>query len=228
MSLVELMVGLALGLFLVAGAATLFVSHLGNSRRMLVEARMAQDMRAAGDLITRDLRRAGYWANSLQGTVATGAGSVTVPNPYRTITPNAGSSQIEYQYSRDTTENNALDANEQFGFRLNGGAIQMKVNGTPTWQTVTDPDLVTITAFTLAPTETPIDIRDSCAKACCGNADVTAGTCATANVTACPTISVRQYVLTLAGRSATDASVRRTLQTRVRVRNDGLAGSCPA
>ena len=87
LSMVELMVGIALGMFLVAGASTLFVNHLDNSRRLLLEARLNQDLRATADLITRDLRRAGYWGNALQGTVATGAGSTTVVNPYRSVTP---------------------------------------------------------------------------------------------------------------------------------------------
>lgn len=210
MSLVELLVGVALGLFLVAGAATLFVNHLGNSRRLLLEARLNQDLRAAADMVTRDLRRAGYWGNALQGTVATGSSSTTVANPYATVTPGTGT--ITYDFSRDTTENNTRDANERFIFDLNGGAIRMTINGAP--QVITDPDTVTITGFTIAPTETAVDIRDACAKTCTGGG--------------CPTITVRQYLVTIAGRAARDATVTRTLQTRVRVRNDAFAGVCPA
>jgi len=212
LSMVELMVGIALGMFLVAGASTLFVNHLDNSRRLLLEARLNQDLRATADLITRDLRRAGYWGNALQGTVAAGAGSTTVVNPYRSVTPNPGASTIAYNFSRDVTENNALDANEQFGFNLNNGAIRLSINGVS--QVVTDPDTLTITAFTIAPTETVVDIRDSCASTCTGGG--------------CPTITVRQYLLTLTGRATRDPTMTRTLQTRVRVRNDLFAGACPA
>lgn len=210
LSLVELLVGVALGLFLVAGAATLFVNHLGNSRRLLLEARLNQDLRAVADLVTRDLRRASYWGNSLQGTVKVGAASATTPNPYATVTP--GAQTITYDFSRDVTENNTRDANERFVFDLNGGAIRMTINGAA--QVVTDPDTVIITAFTIAPTETAVDIRDSCATTCTGSG--------------CPTITVRQYLVTIAGRATRDATVTRTLQTRVRVRNDAFAGVCPA
>jgi type IV pilus assembly protein PilW len=212
LSLVELLVGVALGLFLVAGASTLFVSHLNNGRRLLLEARLNQDLRATADVITRDLRRAGYWGNALQGTVATGAGSTTVVNPYRTVTPNVGASTIAYNFSRDVAENNALDTNEQFGFDLTNGVIRMTINGVA--QAISDPDTLTITAFTIAPTETAVDIRDSCAKTCTGGG--------------CPTITVRQYLLTLNGRATRDPAVTRTLQTRVRVRNDLFSGTCPA
>ena len=210
MSLVELLVGVALGLFLVAGAATLFVNHLGNSRRLLLEARLNQDLRAAADIVTRDLRRAGYWGNALQGTVAIGSSSTTVANPYATVTPGTGT--ITYDFSRDATENNTRDANERFIFDLNGGTIGMTINGAR--QVITDPDTVTITGFTITPTVTAVDIRDACAKTCTGGG--------------CPTITVRQYLVTIAGSAARDANVTRTLQTRVRVRNDAFAGVCPA
>lgn len=213
MSMVELMVGVALGLFIVAGAVTVFVTHLRNSRALLVEARVNQDLRATADLISRDLRRAGYWGNSLAGTVAVGPTSATAVNPYRTVTPNAGASKIEYQFSRDVVEDDTLGSNEQFGFQLNSGIVQMKTDGAPTWQPLTDPNVLTVTALTIVPTETVLDIRESCARTCTG--------------VGCPTLTVRQYLLTLTGRSTTDANVSRTLQTRARVRNDILAGTCP-
>ncbi len=226
-SIVELLVGVALGLFLIAGATSLFVANLGNSRKMLVEARVNQDLRAAADLIARDLRRAGYWENAISGTVATT--SVTTPprNQYATVTPDTANSTISYTYARDT--NDTVQSNEQFGFRLSAGTIEMQTS-TGVWQTVTDPAVVTITALTISPTASPIDVRDSCAKTCCSATDVTAGTCATANITSpavCPVITVRQYELVLAGQATNDSRVVRTLRTRVRVRNDLLAGVCP-
>lgn len=212
LSLVELLVGVALGLFLVAGASTLFVSHLNNGRRLLLEARLNQDLRAVADLITRDIRRAGYWGNSLQGTLATGAASTTTANPYRAVT--TGSSTITYQFSRDVTENNVMDpATEEFIFNLAGGAITMKI-GTAAALPVTDPDTLTITAFTITPTVTAVDVRDACAKTCTGGG--------------CPTITVRQYLVTITGQAARDPTVTRTMQTRARVRNDLFAGTCPA
>jgi prepilin peptidase dependent protein B len=232
LSIVELLVGVAVGLFLVAGAATLFVTNLGNSRQLLLEARINQDLRATVDLITRDLRRAGYWGNSLAGTTATVTAGVsaTTPNPYRAITPGTGI--VEYAFSRDTVENNTRNTNEEFGFQrtvVNSvGVVQMKVANN--WQTVTDPQAMDVTAFTVTPTETNVDVRTACAVACCSDADVTAGTCATRNIAAgasCPTIRVRQYAVTLTANAIGNARVTRTLQTRVRPRNDEYGGVCP-
>ena len=69
LSLVELLVGAAIGLFLVGGATKLFIDTLDDSRRLIIETRVNQDLRAASDLVARDLRRAGYWPNALQAAV---------------------------------------------------------------------------------------------------------------------------------------------------------------
>jgi type IV pilus assembly protein PilW len=224
--MVELLVGVAVGLFLVAGAATVFVTHLGNSRRLLVEARVNQDLRAVADLISRDLRRAGYWDNAISGTIAAGAaGGTTVANPYAGITM-TGSTQVEYLFSRDA--DNSVENNEAFGFRrevVNGiGVVQMKTDAAPTWQTLTDPTVLDIPANGLAITEVAIDVPvgGACAKVCPPPSGAT-WTCPNP-----PTLKVRQYDITLTGTAVADARVTRTLQTRARVRNDQAAGVCPA
>ena len=220
MSIVELLIGVAIGLFILAGASAMFVSNVTNSRRLLIEARINQDLRATMDLVTRDLRRGGYWGNSLAGTQATGSTSVTQMNPYSTVT-STGTTQIDYAYTRDSTENDALDAGvEQFGFRLDTtvNAIQMNVGGN--WQTLTNTDILSIptSGFTITPTETTIDIRGACAKTCTD----------TLLAPSCPRVRVRTYNIVLTGTSKKDSAVSRTLRSQVRVRNEAMTGSCPA
>lgn len=229
LSIVELMVGVALGLFLVAGAATLFVSHLGNSRRLVLEARVNQELRAAADLIARDLRRAGHWGDAIAGTVVTAPATIATPNPYVAVTD--GSEIIEFTYSRDAVEDGVASANETSGFRRSGTKVQAKINNS--WQDVTDPNTISVSSLAIVPTETPVDARDACAVACCSASDVATGvpaTCTVANIAAgatCPRVGVRQYQLTLTAAAATDARVTRTLTTSVRVRNDEQSGVCP-
>ena len=227
MSIVELLIGVAIGLFILAGASAMFVSNVTNSRRLLIEARINQDLRATMDLVTRDLRRGGYWGNSLAGTVATGSPSVTQANPY-SVVKSTGTTQIEYAYTRDTTENNALDADiEQFGFRLDttDNAVETYVNGG--WQTLTNTDILSIptNGFTITPTETTIDIRAACAKTC---TDTVLSPSVPTSTQNCPRVQVRTYNIVLAGISKTDSAVSRTLRSQVRVRNEAFAGSCPA
>lgn len=222
LSIVELMVGVAVGLVVVAGALSLFASSVSGSRKLTVEMRVNQDLRAAADIIARDLKRGGYWENAIAGTVrtATGASVVANPNPVPSATP--GTSTVTYSVARDTLAtrctaipctNNALDTDEQSGFRLTGGVLQMQV-GAGNWQPLTDAALVTVNNFELTPTETVVDIRDVCEKTCVG--------------TTCPTITVRSYLLRLKGTAVSDTAVTRVIQERIRLRNDTTAGACPA
>jgi len=220
MSIIELLLGVAIGLFILAGANTLFVTNMINSRRLLLEARINQDLRSSMDLISRDLRRGAYWENSLAGTVASGSVSSTPANPYSAVAV-TGSTQIDYTYTRDATENNALDAaTEQFGFRLNTTthAVEMNIGGI--WKTLTNTDVLMIpnNGFTITPTETAIDIRTACAKTCIDSVAIPT----------CPRVQVRTYNIVLTGTSKRDSAVSRTLRSQVRVRNDALSGSCPS
>ena len=62
-SLVELLVATAVGLVLTTWAISMFVTSLGNNRKLITEAQVNQNLRAAADLITREVRRAGYWGD---------------------------------------------------------------------------------------------------------------------------------------------------------------------
>jgi len=67
LSMVELMVGVAVGLFVVAGATVAVSNQLGDNRRLMLETQIQQDLRATADLIAKDLRRAGYWGAAEAG-----------------------------------------------------------------------------------------------------------------------------------------------------------------
>lgn len=207
LSLVELLVGFAVALFVVIGSIALLVDQLRDSRRLLLEARVHQDLRAAADLITRDLRRAGYWQHAPAG----GA------NPYEEVAtagPEAAAS-VRYSFSRDALENDSVDAAEATGFRLGGDTLQTLNGGS--WQAMTDPGTVRITHFSISPQVSVVPLGQFCMPACAVG---------TAN---CPVLSLRSYVIELRGRSATDAAVQREIRQTVRVRNDALPiGSCPA
>lgn len=223
LSLVELMVGTVIGLFVVSSATSLFVGQLGGARRLVLEARVQQDLRSAADLMARDLRRAAYWGDAIGGVSspdnanADTAALVPPRNPYATLSADATASTVGYTLSRDAAENGAVDLNERFGFRLNRSehTLQM-LTGSGTWQTLTDPGVVTIPddGLAITVTETPVDLRSLCPNACTGPD--------------CPTVTLREVALALKARAAADAAVVRRLETRVRLRNDQLAGRCPA
>jgi len=229
LSVIELMVGLALGLVIVGGALTMFVANVQSSRRMLLDARVSQDLRAAADVVARELRRAGYWENAIAGTVTTSTGVAATANLNATVTADSANSQITYSVARDTAStrcvrtlrsdltttpctDNTLQSDEQFGFRLSGGVLQMQV-GSGNWQPVTESTVETINVFSITPSETALDASAVCPSSCSG------GTC--------PAVTVRSYALVLQGTSTSDSNVTRVLKETVRVRNDAISGACP-
>ena len=97
-SIVELLIGIAIGLFIAAGATLLLTSQIGDTRRLLLEAQVQQDLRAAADLMSRDLRRAGYWGNAYRHVWAQTAADVS--NPYQDAT-SLGTTGLVYSRSID-------------------------------------------------------------------------------------------------------------------------------
>jgi len=216
LSLVELMVGIAVGLMVVAGASFVAVNQLGDNRRLLLETQMQQDLRAAADMIARDLRRAGYWGASETGAWQGNDPNVAA-NPYADITPGsagAAVAQVDFSYSRDLAEDNAVDDDkERFGFKLEGGAIKMLIGSA--WQAMTDSNVLEVTRFDVRVERQ--SVQQACFNECPGGG------------TACwPTQNVRRFIVEIEARSVSDPAAQRSVRDSVRLRNDTRAGACPA
>ena len=61
LSIIEMMVGIVVGLIVVTGIAKLFADYVSGTKRQMLETRVNQELRTAADLVARDVRRAGYW-----------------------------------------------------------------------------------------------------------------------------------------------------------------------
>ena len=230
MSIVELMIGIVIGLFIVAGATLMLTTQLGDNRRLLLEAQIQQDMRAAADMVTRDIRRAGYWAQSYrQVWPADGAAS---SNPYTRMVPtNAplGTSSIEYDRSTDEegrligSDDNAVDVEadrprERVGFRFNTTNKTIDyMAGANNWQALTDKEVLEVTTFELVLTARQVDVP--CGAGPCG--PCVAGLCPAINpVTGCRLVQVyRDVTITIVAKARHDPTVQRALRDNVRLRN---------
>ena len=215
LSLVELLVGLAVGLFIVGGATKLFVDHINDSRRVVLESRVSQDLRAAADLIARDLRRAGYWQNAMSGVVFP-----AVLNPYRaTVTTGGAAPAVTYSFSRDASENNLINttgANENFGFKLENSALLSQTSNN-VWTQLTDPSAVIVTSFNISEDFREVSLGNSCTPVCA------------LGTPGCPSVKVRRYTFTIVGNApAPNATIVRRIVESVRLRNDELpVANCP-
>lgn len=214
LSLVELMVGITVGLIIVAAASLLLSTQLVENRRLVAEAQVQQDLRATADIITRELRRSGAEGedSTLLGQIWTpGAANEALPNWWSTkLAPTSGTATtVRFDYAPAGAGTSSGVA-AGFGYRLDDarGVIQtfLVAGG---WQDLTDPATVEVTEFSvrrLADTS----FRIPCTKPC-----------PTTGGSACwPTVNVRALEVRITARSRTVPDVIRTHQSQVRLRND--------
>ncbi len=204
LSLVEMMVGVAVGLFVVAGAATLASTQLVENRRLLLETQVQQDLRAASDIITRELRRTGYdtFPEGMIWSPGPGA-SQPSSNTHAKLTLAQGSDVVTYQYDRPSAP-----LLTSFGYQLDNNTIKQRIGAAV--QDLTDPRALRVTAFNVA--LQPVGSEQlACPRLCSdGSQDCW------------PTLALTDAVVTITGQAVSDANVNRTVTSRVRLRNDGV------
>lgn len=115
-SLVELMVGLAVGLVLMSAMVALVLSVLRANAEATASARLTQEGRAIGDLIQREIKRARYAGSHLEFV---GAGA-TPANPFGQVNM-ATAGCVKFAY--DVDDDGVLDANEVKSIFLSGGGV---------------------------------------------------------------------------------------------------------
>ena len=218
LSLVELMVGVAVSLFVVAAAALLVSSQLTDNRRLLLETQLQQDLRATADIITRELRRSSYWADARSGVPAPLFGQVTSNPMVALAVSTPASSTVHYKYQR-------ASGTHAFGFRLNdngvitacqsdgSGAGGLCGESANPWQELTDRNTVRITEFRIDQRVANAANDDALTLPC-------PYPCADGTGDCWPKVSVRELTIVITGQSRSDANVQRTLRSSVRVRND--------
>jgi len=216
LSIVELLVGTAVGLVIVAAGTTVVTHHARENRALTIESRLMQDLRTAADIVARDLRRAGYWGASASG-VRSDDGSTLLANPYALVAPAAAASDaVRLSFSRDASENGSLDGNERFGFRLRNGAIELQL-GDGNWQALTDPATLTVTAFEVEPRTEETSLERFCDQPC-----------AAGSTTCPPRQQVRSFAVAIEAQAVADPGVRRSVRAGARLRNGSVVGSCEA
>lgn len=159
LTLIEILIALALGLFIIAATLTLFINTVKSSSDTIKSVRLNHDLEMALNLIGNDIKRAGYWGNAkinansrinpftddALSTPATTArtniqiltaNSTTVADPgtcilYTYDFDDDGRVDAETAATGDTDADGKID-NEYYGFRLINNTLQMRVSGTKT------------------------------------------------------------------------------------------------
>jgi prepilin-type N-terminal cleavage/methylation domain-containing protein len=197
-TLSEVLVGLAVGGLVLAATLWVVGTHAALQRRQQLALQLDQELRAAAELMTRSLRRAGFWW---------GAADAASPssNPYAawSVAPGPdpqGATVLMAHAHPLRPEDGVRTRDEEQGFRLRGGVLETQLGG-GNWQALTDPRLLHITRLELTPRLAP---------AC------TSG------------LLVRGLDITLQAQAVADASVRRQWSSVLRLRNDLAGPDCPA
>ena len=223
LGLVEMMVGLTIGLIVTAGAIMLTTNQLADHRRLVLETQVQQDLRAAADLMLRELRRTGFWVLPQNGVWA--SGQSLERSAYGTVALTEKGDGLTYDYSvaddrktsspKDPEDNLVNDTKERFGVRLQDGTLQFRTGGK--WQPLTDPATLQVTSFDVSIRTQSVPLEEFCPKPC------------PAGTTCAPFVQeLRSVNIQLSGRAVHDAAVVRTVRLTTRIRNDVIDGSCPA
>ncbi len=225
MTLVELMVGVAVGLFVVAAAALMASSQLSDNRRLLLETQVQQDLRATADLVARDLRRTGFWgSNAHQGIPRPipAPADIVVNNPYNSPLPTGAvpsPALLLYKYQR-------ASGLGFFGFLLGADGVVQACQSdlavgdcSSGWQELTDGNVMKVDEFAvLRPPASRITnaepIKLPCPNLC--PLPLPAG----ADETYCwPTVATQELSVKIQAEARTDSAVKRQLVTSVHARN---------
>lgn len=208
-SLVEILISMTLGLFLLLGLTTFMANTLVSDTKTMLMSRLNQEARSAMLLMVREIRRAGYWGTptfALGPLTGAGAGSIFI-NPFAPVTTSGGC--ILFRYDRN---HNALpEASEFFGFlRTNAGVVQMYAGtgattcaGGAGWAALTDGRNSNVTALSFAMSAAaPAYVLDGPLGALG------------------PSIRVRYVTIQMTVQSKADSSLTLTLQETVKLEND--------
>lgn len=227
MGLVELMVGITVGLFIVAAAATMLVYQIGEHRRLQLEAQIQQDMRGVATSIIHDLRVVGY-RGAVQNQIWSPRGNTALPyapatTPYADTTPfvtTIGASELDFRYSPLGSYNTATAmvfdlSSEQFGFKRDGDTIKYQ-SGASGWVDITDSTILKITNFTIDYDMQEIDMSEYCELPCSSGAS----NCP-------PKQQVATFHIKISATAVHDPSIVRNQEFTTRVRNDRITGNCP-
>lgn len=234
-SLLEILIALLLGLIVVGGALSVYISTVKGSSDTVKSARLSHDLDSAMQIMINDIRRAGFWG----GAIAV-SGSNVNPNPFT-----QGNANIQIPaigcilYSYDANINGTVDANEYYGFKWEGTNIRMRRSAaastaadcaanTAGWNTMNLDDQAGNGSFAVIVDALSFNFNDPNAPSRC--LDVTTNneqdsSCATTTLTlnsGDSVIETRQVSITLTAHVENDPTVTQTLNSTVKVRNNRI------
>jgi prepilin peptidase dependent protein B len=208
-TLTELLVALVINVLVLSSLLGIFISNLNHYTTAINTNRLNQQLQAIMQLMTSDIRRAGYWSNAY-----TNIGTDTNTNPFMVTgttdvsVGGTGNDCIIFTYDHSGTGTlpsiSTTSDDERYGYRLINGAIQTRPWGATfscgaantNWENMTD-STITITALTFT---------------------LTTQTITTGLGTS--SLTTRSIDISLTGNLTSNTAITKTLTEHIRIRND--------
>jgi len=178
-TLIEILISLVLGLIVVGGTLSIYISSIRSSIDISNSAQLNYDLDSTMQLMVNDIKRAGHWGGAIANSDATNNifmsttlnMNIQLRNFAAPTTAVDPANCILYTYDADgdgnVDGNNdgdlddvGDDKNEFYGFRLNGNTVQMRLAGestndcddedNDTWSAITDNTKINITRLTFS------------------------------------------------------------------------------
>lgn len=223
-TLVELMVGFLVALVVITATGALFLLSARASADLLSANRLNHTLQTATDLMTSELRRAGYWNNLASGAPAN--------NPFDMISISNGCVLFAYDHMNTAGSpipDGQIQSGERTGFRRNGNALQVRTSGNTltdcsdtndSWVNLTDTSVVAVTGLTFTQDTrclNPVSNPSAVANTPCASAFSSAGS-------GTELVELREIVITMTATADSNndgvADATKSLTTRVKVRNN--------
>jgi len=155
-TLIELMIAMMLGLIVIGGALSIYISTIKSSSDVVKSARLNYDLDSVMQLMVNDIRRAGFTGIPSGGldTLNNAFMATATTLNIRTLAGAAADPGECILYSYDSNSDSVVDNVEYYGFKLDGGAVWVRYSGSNTtscadgnWERITHQNKVSITAL---------------------------------------------------------------------------------
>lgn len=233
LSLIELMVGMVVGLLILAAAGTSYIVSSRSGRDTIISTRLNMELRTAMGIMADEIRRAGA-----TGDISTAG----INNPFTIQTAgtrtdlqvNSAGNCIEFTY--DANGNNsadtgsALENRDYAGFLVQNGILQVRAGGAGpvdnctngTWQPLSDPNTISIQPYGagipyFSITYQCINTLNNISQNV--NCNSFTGYTGIASGTSADMLETRTISINIAGQSVQDTAMRMRISEQVLVRN---------
>jgi prepilin peptidase dependent protein B len=208
-SLIELLIGIMIGAFLITGVAIFYSNNSQINNQLISTVRLEYEMQTAMKLMKDDIRRAGFNSAAAAFVATSTVNPFMVTGTTDIRAPNANCILFSYDLNLDGTVPalNTATSDDRFGYRLDNQVIQVRPTTdaefsctAANWEELTNPDILQITdlTFVLAEDVEPLEPSNPGGES----------------------ITVRNVTINMTGQLTHYNTVQRTISSTVRVRND--------